>query len=155
MTKIAFQDLYAEDFSHCFGCGRNNQHGYHLKSYWSDDMTKTFAKIIPANIYTGGVPDHLYGGMIASLFDCHGMASAAAFKSKSLNLIFDGSTYLARCVTASLSINFIKPTPIDTEILIYGELISIEERKIRVGLSLLAAGQLCATGEILAIELKK
>ncbi|KAB1854569.1 PaaI family thioesterase [Acinetobacter tandoii] len=153
MTKIAFQDLYAEDFSHCFGCGRNNKYGHHLKSYWNDGMNKTIAKITPSNVYTGGVPDHLYGGMIASLLDCHGAASAAAFKSKSLHIPFDGSVYLARCVTGSLLVNFIKPTPIESEILIQGKLISIEGRKIKVGLLLIVNNEICATAEMLAIEL--
>lgn len=155
MTKIAFQDLYGEDFSHCFGCGRKNEYGHHLKSYWNNDMTETLANIKPSNIYTGGVPDHLYGGMIASLLDCHGAASASAFKSKSLNMPFDGSANLARCVTGSLLVNFIKPTPIDCEILIKGELILIEGRKIRVNLNLFANSEICAKGEILAIELKR
>lgn len=154
MTKIAFQDLYAEDFSHCFGCGRNNQHGHHLKSYWNDEMNETIAKIMPSKVYTGGVPDHLYGGMIASLLDCHGAASAAAFKSKALDIPFDGSVYLTRCVTGSLLVNFIKPTPIESEILIQGTLISIEGRKIKVGLSLTVNDDICATAEMLAIELK-
>lgn len=153
MSKIAFQDLYAEDFSHCYGCGKNNSHGHHLKSYWDDDLDGTIAKITPSNIYTGGVPDHLYGGLIASLLDCHGAASAAGFKSRSLDLPFDGSTVLARCVTASLLINFIKPAPVDSEISIIGKLISIERRKVKVKLSLLTNNEICTEAEMLAIEL--
>ncbi|WP_264821571.1 hypothetical protein [Acinetobacter schindleri] len=34
MTRIAFQDLYAEPYTHCYGCGRENPHGHQLKSYW-------------------------------------------------------------------------------------------------------------------------
>ena len=26
MTRIAFQDLYAEAYTHCYGCGPNNPH---------------------------------------------------------------------------------------------------------------------------------
>lgn len=33
----AFQDYYTEEFSHCYGCGRLNEHGLHLKSYWLDN----------------------------------------------------------------------------------------------------------------------
>ncbi len=36
---LAFQDSYPERFSHCFGCGRSNPHGHHLKSYWDADDT--------------------------------------------------------------------------------------------------------------------
>jgi hypothetical protein len=35
----AFQDSYPDDLSHCYGCGRLNEHGLRLKSYWSGDET--------------------------------------------------------------------------------------------------------------------
>lgn len=153
MTKIAFQDLYADAFSHCYGCGKNHATGHQLKSYWHQINTQTIAHIQPASHYTGGVPDHLYGGLIASLLDCHGTASAAAFKSFSLGIAFDGSQSLTRCVTANLNIQFLQPTPKDTELTLLGELISIEDRKIKVALSLSAHNQQCATAEMLAIQL--
>ncbi|MGB0714100.1 MAG: hypothetical protein ACPGUC_11145, partial [Gammaproteobacteria bacterium] len=62
---IAFQDRYDELHSHCFGCGRNNPQGHHLKSYWSEE--RTIARFTPPQQYTGGVPSHVYGGLIASL----------------------------------------------------------------------------------------
>ena len=33
-TVRAFQDYYPDDVSHCFGCGRLNEHGLQIKSYW-------------------------------------------------------------------------------------------------------------------------
>src|SRR5690348_8187232 len=33
----ALQDLYPEDFSYCYGCGRLNSHGLHVKSEWLGD----------------------------------------------------------------------------------------------------------------------
>ena len=36
---LAFQDQYPEQFSHCFGCGRNNPAGHQIKSYWDGDRT--------------------------------------------------------------------------------------------------------------------
>ena len=29
----AIQDLYPDDFAHCYGCGRNNSEGHQLKSF--------------------------------------------------------------------------------------------------------------------------
>ncbi len=150
---IAFQDLYAEAFSHCYGCGRNNLDGHHLKSFWGGAKTQTQATITPSSVYTGGVPDHLYGGLIASLLDCHGTASAAAFVSDSLGLSFDGTQHLKRCVTGSLNINFLKPTPVNTELSVQGTLVSIQGRKVTVALSLYAGSTLCASAEMLAIQL--
>ena len=73
----AIQDHYPPEFAHCYGCGPANPHGLHLKSYLDDDGT--VAMITPDPMFSGGVPGNLYGGMIASLLDCHGTASAAGF----------------------------------------------------------------------------
>lgn len=83
----AFQDLDLEEYSHCFGCGRNNKYGHNLKSFWSDDMNFTVAKITPSNIYTGGVPDHLYGGLIASAQSDLDVIRKEISKSSSFKLI--------------------------------------------------------------------
>ena len=34
MAEKAFQDYYADQTSHCYGCGRLNEHGLQIKSYW-------------------------------------------------------------------------------------------------------------------------
>ncbi len=35
----AFQDYYPDELSHCYGCGRLNTDGLHLKSFWEGDET--------------------------------------------------------------------------------------------------------------------
>ena len=37
MAEPAVQDQYPDDYAHCFGCGRLNPQGLHLKSYWDGD----------------------------------------------------------------------------------------------------------------------
>lgn len=155
MTRIAFQDLYAEPYTHCYGCGRDNPHGHQLKSYWDIPFLQTIAHICPAPHFTGGVPDHLYGGLIASLLDCHGTASAAAFKSHAVGIAFDGNESLVRCVTGNLNIQFIRPVPINTDLVLTGRLLKIEDRKIQVLLSLSANHVECAQAEMLAIQIKQ
>ena len=71
----AFQDYYPEDVAHCFGCGRLNEHGHHIKSYW--DGGETVARFVPRPYHTA-IPGYVYGGLIASLIDCHGTGTAAA-----------------------------------------------------------------------------
>lgn len=154
--RIAFQDLYAPELSHCYGCGSNHPDGQYLKSYWSEDQQYTIAHVIPDSIYTGGIPDHLYGGMIASLLDCHGTASAAAFLARTMHFDFSQRlNTLPRCVTAGLQINFIQPTPLEATLELRGRLIEIEGRKIKVALSLSAHDMICANAEILAVQLVK
>ena len=148
----AFQDYYPDRFSHCYGCGSSNPHGHHLKSYWDGD--ETIARFTVRPEFSGGVPDHVYGGMVASLLDCHGTASAAAFAYRAAGReIGDGGEFM-RFVTASLKVDFLLPTPIGVELLVRGRLLGIEGRKVRVALSLAARGQTCAAAEMLAVRFR-
>ena len=74
MKEMAFQDYYADDYSHCYGCGRLNEVGYQIKSYWEGD--EGICRITPEAHHSGGMKDILYGGLIASLMDCHGAGTA-------------------------------------------------------------------------------
>ncbi|WP_202882055.1 PaaI family thioesterase [Methylobacterium mesophilicum] len=148
----AIQDHYPPSFAHCYGCGPANPHGHHLKSYLLDERTE--ARFTPDAIYSGGVPDNVYGGMIASLLDCHGTASAAAFAYRDRGRVMGDDGPPLRFVTASLQVDFRKPTPLGEELLITGTLRSLDGRKAQVSLSLSAGGVECAHGEMLAIELR-
>lgn len=146
----AIQDFYADKFSHCYGCGKHNPNGHQLKSYWDGD--ETVARYTPRPEYSGGVPDHVYGGLIASLLDCHGAASAAAFAYRAMNREMGTDDEPVRYVTASLKVDFRRPTPMGTELTIRGKLRSIEGRKVWVDLTLSALGEVCAQGEMLAFR---
>ncbi|MDR2364687.1 MAG: PaaI family thioesterase [Zoogloeaceae bacterium] len=148
----AFQDYYPDEFSHCFGCGKRHPQGLRLKSFWdAADPDRTLAHFTPAPIYSGGVPGHVYGGLIAALFDCHGTASAAAFacraEARSLAMI-------VRYVTASLKVDFLRPTPQNAELTLSARLLEHSGRKARLAMTLAAAGQICAQAEMLAIRFR-
>ena len=150
MTSTAFQDYYPENYSHCYGCGTSNTHGYHLKSYW--DGEGTVAHFTPAEYHSGGFPGYVYGGLIASLLDCHGAgsAAAAAFKAEGRAM---GTEPAIRFVTASLKVDYLKPTPQGVELEIRGEVLEIKGRKVTLSLSLSARGVVCATGTMIAVRL--
>ena len=145
MQEPAIQDLYQDDYAHCYGCGRNNPHGLQLKSYWEGE--ECVCRHTPGPHYTGGVPGFLYGGMVASLIDCHGAATAAAAKAR------ESGDAVGRFVTANLSVDFLKPTPLGMELEIRGKVDEIKGRKVTVNLSLLAGTTVCATGRVLMIQL--
>lgn len=151
MSLQAIQDSYPPEFSHCYGCGASNPHGHHLKSYLVDG--ETMAKFTPADKYSGGVPDHVYGGMIASLLDCHGTASAAGFAYQSEGRVLGDGLRPIRFVTASLKVDFKRPTPLGVELTVKGRLRSLEGRKAWIDLELTSGEITCATGEMLAIRL--
>ena len=112
----AFQDHYPENLSHCYGCGSQNPHGHQIKTEWECDETVT--RFRPEPFHTS-VPGFAYGGLIASLIDCHSTASAAAAMYHQEGRSMD-SLPAFRFVTGSLHVDFLKPTPIDEELVIRG-----------------------------------
>ena len=147
MVEPAFQDQYPDDYAHCFGCGRLNPHGHHLKSYW--DGEETVCRYTPNAKYSGGFPGYLYGGMIASLIDCHGAGTAAAAKARA------EGTPIARFVTASLQVDYLKPTPIGAELEIRGRAVEIKGRKVIVEMTVTATGELRARGRAVMVQLRE
>lgn len=147
----AIQDHYPPEFAHCFGCGPANPHGHHLKSYLEGDTT--VARFTPDAMYSGGYPGNVYGGMIASLLDCHGTASAAAYAYRAQGRTMGDDLPAIRFVTASLKVDFRRPTPQGEELKITGELQSLEGRKALIALTLSAGDTVCATGEMVAVQL--
>jgi acyl-coenzyme A thioesterase PaaI-like protein len=145
MLEKAFQDHYPDEFANCYGCGRLNEGGLQIKSYWDGD--ETVCHFTPDDKYSGGFPGFLYGGMIASLLDCHGAATASAAKARA-----EGKP-LGRFVTASLKVDFRAPTPINTELEVRGKVTEIKGRKILVDLTLSASGKLCAEGSAVMVQI--
>lgn len=147
MTSPAFQDNYPDDVSHCYGCGRLNAEGHHLKSYWEGD--ESVARFTP-RLYHTAIPGYVYGGLIASLIDCHGTgtAAAAAHRAEGRSM---GTEPPLRFVTASLKVDYLCPTPLGPELELRGQVLEQKLRKIVVGITLSASGQLCAKGEVVAV----
>lgn len=148
MTGPAFQDLYPDDFGHCYGCGRHNPHGHQLKSHWDGD--ETVAVFTPQPWHTS-VPGFVYGGLIASLLDCHAMGTAAAARHRA-----DGGApgeLLRRYVTASLKVDYLRPTPLGPALEVRARAREIKGRKVVVETWLSARGEVCARGEAVAVEL--
>ena len=150
MNRKAFQDYYPDNYSHCYGCGRLNTHGLKIKSYW--DGEESVCHFTPHTYYTGGFPDYLYGGMIASLMDCHAAGTAAAAKARSEGIDPEVQP-LERFVTASLKVDYLAPTPVGTVLEIRGKVREISGRKVFVDISLAAEGKIRARGEALMVQI--
>ncbi len=144
----AFQDYYPDDFAHCYGCGRLNEDGLQLKSYWDGD--ETVCRYRPRPYHTGGFPGFGYGGLVASLIDCHGTASAAAAKYREEGREM-GTEPALRFVTASLKVDFIAPTPIDGVLEVRGKIKEVKGRKVTVSETLSAGDKVVAKGEVIAV----
>lgn len=149
MSSTAFQDAYPDELSHCYGCGRLNEHGLQLKSYW--DGEETVAVFTPRP-YHVALPGFVYGGLIASLVDCHGTASAAAAACRAEGREL-GSEPPMRFVTAALHVDYLRPTPLGGPLEIRGRIEEIKGRKIVVAETVSAGGQLCARGRVVAVRM--
>jgi len=147
MEKKAFQDYYPDQLSYCYGCGRLNEHGLQIKSYWEGD--ETVCIFLPKH-YHIAIPGYVYGGLIASLIDCHSTGTAAAAMYRNENRSFDSDPPM-RFLTASLHVNYIRPTPLGVSLEIRGRVKEIKGRKVVVSTELFAAGKLCARGEVIAV----
>jgi len=149
MDQKAFQDYYPDELSHCYGCGRLNEHGLQLKSYWGGEET---VAIFHPKPYHMAMPGYVYGGLIASLIDCHGTgtASAAAHKKEGREM---GTTPPLRFMTASLKVDFLRPTPTGVPLEIRGQIKEVKGRKVVVSATVLAGGEVCAKGEVVAVQM--
>jgi acyl-coenzyme A thioesterase PaaI-like protein len=145
----AIQDHYPEDVAHCYGCGRLNAEGLHLKTRWDGD--ETVARFTPRPSHTA-MPGFVYGGLAASLVDCHAMGTAAAAAERAAGrAIGDGPA--PRYVTAVLNVTYLKPTPLGPELELRGRVLELGARKAVVAVSLLAAGEVTVRGEVVAVRL--
>jgi acyl-coenzyme A thioesterase PaaI-like protein len=148
-SQTAIQDLYPEELGHCFGCGSHNPAGHQLKSYWNDAYS--VARFTPQPSHTA-IPGFVYGGLIASLIDCHGTAtaSAAAYRVEARDM---GTAPVLRFVTASLKVDYLAPTPVGVELELRGIPLEIKGRKVIVAITVLAGDTICARGQVIAVRM--
>jgi acyl-coenzyme A thioesterase PaaI-like protein len=145
----AFQDLYVPDYAHCYGCGRLNADGLQIKTYWDGDESVT--RYLPRPYHTA-IPGFVYGGLLASLIDCHGTGTAAAAAARARGRTLDAEPPL-RFVTASLKVDYLKPTPLGVPLEIRGRAKEVKGRKVVVEATLFANGVATVRGEVIAVEL--
>lgn len=143
------QDLYPDDFAHCYGCGRLNTNGLHVTSEWKGD--EAIARFHPASHHIA-LPGFVYGGLIASLIDCHAMATAAAASMQATGTT-PGVDQTPRFVTASLHVDYLRPTPLGPELVLSGRATEVGERKVLVEVALRADDVECARGRVVAVRM--
>lgn len=152
--ETAIQDFYAEEWSYCYGCGRRNDHGLHVRTRWLDDQAGTTICQFTPEPHHCALPGFVYGGLLASLIDCHsiGTAALAAHRAEGRP---PGSEPAVRFVTASLQVDFLAPTPLGPLELI-GRIVEASTRggstyKVSVDVTVLAVGRECVHGHVLGV----
>jgi hypothetical protein len=148
----ALQDIWPAGT--CFGCGPANPHGLHLKSYWSEDGKEVICTFHPKPEYNAGLPNVMYGGMIACICDCHsvwtGMAEMYRHEGRA-----HGSAPTLTCVTGSLQVTYIAPTPLDQPIVLraHVEEISTSGRKAKIYCAVYAGDKQTAEAHVVAVRI--
>jgi acyl-coenzyme A thioesterase PaaI-like protein len=149
MPEMAFQDFYPGDFAMCYGCGRLNEAGLHIRSFW--DGEETVCSFTPRPEHTA-IPGFVYGGLLASVIDCHSTGSGAAAAYRAEGRAMDSAPPI-RFVTASLKVDYLRPTPIEGPLELRSRFTEIGPRKVIVATDLTVRGELCVRGEAVVVRL--
>jgi acyl-coenzyme A thioesterase PaaI-like protein len=130
----AFQDEIVGNY--CWGCGADNPVGLQLKSYWDGDVA--VAQWRPSPDYAAGPRHVLNGGIIATILDCHGVCTAVASAYRRQHRAI-GSEPDIWCATASLTVEYLRPVPIDALVHLSARVVTEEDRVTTVECILEAA----------------
>ncbi|MCJ7433269.1 MAG: PaaI family thioesterase [Anaerolineales bacterium] len=148
MSDQSFQDYYPDHMAHCYGCGRLNEDGYQIKSYW--DGEESVCHFQPKTHHIA-IPDYVYGGLLASLIDCHGTGTAAAAGYRAESREMDSEPPL-RYPTASLHVDYLKPTPLGPLLEIRGRVKEVKGRKVVIEEWIMVNGEVTVRGELVAVQ---
>lgn len=148
MSTPAIQDTYPDNYSHCYGCGRLNAHGLHVRTFWHDGASLSEFTPRPEHM---ALPGYVYGGLLASLVDCHATGTASAALTAAAGLPV-GEAEAVRCVTARLTVNYLRPTPLGPVLRLHGTVLEQSARKVVVAVSLRADDVECVTGEVVCVR---
>jgi acyl-coenzyme A thioesterase PaaI-like protein len=149
MNDRAFQDFYPDETAVCYGCGRLNPTGLHVQSFWDGD--ESVCRFEPRPEHTA-VTGFVYGGLIASVIDCHGTGTAAAAAYRAERRSMDSLPPL-RYVTASLHVDYRRPTPMGAPMVLRGRVVEQKGRKVVVAIRLMVHDQLCVEGTVIAVQI--
>lgn len=148
MNQPAFQDLFPEILSHCFGCGRNNEQGLQIKSYWDGD--EAICTFTPKKYHAAG-SGILAGGIVSTIMDCHCVSTAIAAFSKSEGREL-GSKPFIPYAGGSMKIKFIKPISIRKPVVFRAKIEEVEGRKTILTCLVNSGKSKCCEGEVIAIQ---
>ena len=147
--RVAFQDFYPEPYAQCYGCGRLNEKGLQVRSEWQGDVA--ICHFTPRPEHTA-IPGYVYGGLLASIVDCHATGTAAAAGTQAAGKALSEDTML-RDVTASLQVDYRKPTPVGVELELRAKPVEVKGRKVVVDVELLADGVVTVTGHVICVQI--
>jgi acyl-coenzyme A thioesterase PaaI-like protein len=149
MNASAVQDHYPDDVAYCYGCGRLNPRGLRIRTFLEGDEAVLRFTPDPHHV---AVPGFVYGGLIASLIDCHSIAAAAAAAERAAGReIGDGPA--PRFVTGRLKVDYLAPTPLGRELEVRARVKELGPRKALVEATVQVGETVTARGEVVAVRM--
>lgn len=137
--------------NHCFGCGPDNTSGLNIKSFWMDGE-RAVCQFQPSPHHAAGPASVVNGGIIATLIDCHGIATAIADAYERTGRSI-GSLPILNYVTGGLEIRYLRPAPLGQPLMLQGRVAEAHDRKTLVDCELRAGDVICATGTVIAVRM--
>ena len=142
------QDYYPQDIAICYGCGRSNPKGLHIKTQWNG--TEGICHFQPRPEHTA-FPGFVYGGLIASVIDCHaiGTVIAATYDKEGRK---PGTRPPITYVTGTLAVKYLIPTPTEKPLELRAMVMELGAKKAIVHCSVFVENKECVKGEVIAIR---
>ncbi|MDH5609040.1 MAG: PaaI family thioesterase [Cyclobacteriaceae bacterium] len=132
----------------CYGCGQLNEEGLQIESFW--DGSLSVCEWLPEEKYHGWA-NLLNGGVMATLIDCHCMGTAMADAYRRENRSLD-SEPVYRYATGTLSVRYLKPTPIHQQVVLKARVIEAKGRKTTLSCQVYSGEVLTAEADVVAIR---
>jgi len=146
MKKEYFQDHMGHNV--CYGCGKHNDKGLQIKSYWEGDEAICEWQ---SEEHHHGWPTIMNGGIMATLIDCHSMCTAMAYAYREEERDLD-SKPIYRYATGSMNIRYLKPTSNVKPVRLVAKVKSSTGRKVIIDCDMFSDGEKTATAEVIAIR---
>jgi acyl-coenzyme A thioesterase PaaI-like protein len=148
VDDVIIQQHYNDTTAVCYGCGKHNAQGLHVQTHWNG--TEGISHFKPQPYHTA-FPGVVYGGLLASLIDCHSIGTAIAAMHDAEQQPY-GSEPEITCVTGQLNITYLKPTPIDAELTLRARVKELTNRKAIIMTSIYAGELETVRAEVIAIR---
>lgn len=133
----------------CFGCGHDNHEGLKIKSHWEGD---TSVCVWESQEKYNGWKDIMNGGIIATIIDCHTMATATMHAYKTENNRAWDSLPEYRYATGTLTVKYLLPTPNNVPVKLVARVTETKGRKTVMTCELWANDQKTAEADVVAIR---
>jgi acyl-coenzyme A thioesterase PaaI-like protein len=145
--QISLQDRLNRDagIRKCYGCGADNRAGLKIKSFLEgDEGVCTWH----AADHHCSYPGYLNGGIACTLIDCHSAWTAFALECRDRGISMERDGDVKAGWTRAMHVEFLKPTPLDSEITLRAQIKERGRTSRTVVCSLYADGQQCVNAVV-------